>query len=86
MAGGLIPTLWGPLPQSMVDLRAGSTVTDVSSNGVDDCEDWNNDYQRKIIEDYSFYYYGDSGDSEESHWENPEDVAHRERVDDYNFD
>ena len=75
-----------PTAVAMMDMRAASTVTDVSSNGVDDCEDLDSDYQREIIEDVSVYYDGDSCDSEESDWEDPEDVARRERVDDYNFD
>ena len=49
-----------PAAVAMVDLRVGSTVTDVSSNGEDDCEDWDNDYQRKILEDVSVYYDDDS--------------------------
>ena len=53
---------------------------------VDDSEDWDSGYQREIIEDVSVYHSGDLCDSEESDWEDPEDVARRERVDDYNFD
>ena len=61
-------------------------MTDVSSNGVNDGEDWDSDYQREIIEDVSVSYDGDSCGSVESVWEDPVDVAHRERVDAYNFD
>ena len=78
-----------PTAVAVVDLRAGSTVTDVSSNGVDDCEDWDSGYQREKIDAVTVYYGGDlcdSEDSEESDWEDPEDDAHREYVDDYNFD
>ena len=75
-----------PTAVTVVDLRAGSTVTDVSSIGVDDCEDWDSGYQREIIDGVTVYYGGDLCDSEESDWEDPEDVACREYVDDYNFD
>ena len=78
-----------PTTVAVVDLSARSTVTDVSSNGVDDGEDWDSSYQREIIDGYTVYYGGDlcdSEDSEESDSEDPEDVAHREYVDDYNFD
>ena len=92
MAGG--PKLRQFLPVSgrcsaavaMVALRAGSTVTDVSSNSVDDGEDWDSDYQREIIEDVSVSDDDDSCGSAESVWEDPVDVARRERVDDYGFD
>ena len=58
---------------------------------ADDCEAWDSGYtidgyQREIIDGVTVYYGGDSCDSEESDWEDPEDVARRERVDDYNFD
>ena len=72
-----------PAAVAVVDLRAGSTVTDVLSNGVDDCEDWDSSYQREIIDGVTVYY---GGDLEESDWEDAEDVARRENVDDYNFD
>ena len=78
-----------PTAVAVVDLRAGSTVTDVSSNGVDDCEYWDSDYQREIIDGVTVYYGGDLCDSEDwedSDWEVPEDVARREYVADYNFD
>ena len=75
-----------PTAIAVVDLRAGSTVTDVSSNGVDDGEDWDSGYQRKIIDGVTVYYGGDLCDSEESDWEDSEDVARREYVEDYNFD
>ena len=67
---------------AVVNLRAGSTVTDVSSDGVDDCEDWDSGYQREIIDGVTVYYGGDLCDAEESDWE---DVARREYVDDYNL-
>ena len=67
---------------ALVDLPAGSTVTDVSSNGVDDGEDWDSGYQREIIDGVTVYYCGDL--CEESDWEDPEDVARREYVEDYN--
>ena len=52
-----------------MDLRAGSTVTDVSSNGEDNCEDWDSDYQHEIIEDVSVYYDDDSiVDSDRKAW------------------
>ena len=74
-----------------VDLRAGPTETDGSSDCADDCETWDSSYtidgyQREIINGVTVYYGGDSSDSEESDWEDPEDVARREYVDDYNFD
>ena len=78
-----------PTAVAVVDLRAGSTLTDVSTNGVDDCEDWDSGYQLEIIDGVTVYYGGDlcdSEDSEESDWEDPEDVARREYVDDYNLD
>ena len=37
-----------PSSVAVVDLRAGSTVSDVSSNGGDDSEDWDSGYQRVI--------------------------------------
>ena len=49
---------------AVVDLRAGSTVTDVSSNGVDDGDDWDSGYQREIIDGMTVYYGGDLCDSE----------------------
>ena len=53
----------------MVDLRAGSTVTDVSLNGEHNCEDWDSDYQHEIIEDVSVYYDDDSiVDSDRKAW------------------
>ena len=85
-AGGLIPTLRDPYRSSYGGCEGRIYCDRCLSNGVDDCEDWNSDYQRDIIEDVSVYYDGDSCDSEESDWEDPEDVARRERVDDYNFD
>ena len=68
---------------AVVDLRAGSTVSDVSSNGGDDGEDWDSGYQREIFDGVTIYYGGDlcESDSEDS-----EDVARREYVEDYNFD
>ena len=51
---------------AVVDLRAGSTVTNVSSNDVDDCEDWDSGYQYEIIDGVTVYYGGDLCDSEES--------------------
>ena len=63
-----------------VDLRAGSTVSDVSLIG---------DYQHEIIDSVTVYYGSDmcdSDDLEESDWEDPDDVARQEHVDDYNFD
>ena len=45
--------------------------------------------QREIIDGVTVYYGGDlceSDYSEESDWEDPEDVARREYVEDYNFD
>ena len=78
-----------PTNVAVVELRAGSTMTDVSSNGVDDGEDWDSGYQREIIDGVTVYYGGDlcdSEDSEESDWEDPEDVPRREYVEDYNFD
>ena len=39
-----------PTAVDVVDLRAGSTVTDVSSDGVDDCEAWDSGYQHEIID------------------------------------
>ena len=87
---GRAPTLRRPLPLfTVVNLWAGSTVSDVSSNGGDDGEDWDSGYQREIIYGVTVYYGGDlcdSDDSEESDWEDPEDVARREYVEDYNFD
>ena len=75
-----------PTALAVEDLWAGYTVTDVSSNGVDDCEDWDSGYQREIIDVVTVYFGGDLCDLEESDWEDPEDVARREYVDDYNFD
>ena len=74
-----------------VDLRAGSTETDGSSDCADDREAWDSgyaidSYQREIIDGVTVYYGGDSCDLEESDWEDPKDVARRECVDDYNFD
>ena len=69
-----------PSSVAVVDMRAGSTVSDVSSNGGDDGEDWDSGYQREIIDGVTVYYCGDlcdSDDSEESDWEDPEDVARR---------
>ena len=43
-------------------------------------------YQREIIDGVTVYYGGDLCDSEESDWEDPDDVARREYVDQYNFD
>ena len=46
----------------------GKTVipwTDVSSNGVDDSEDWDSSYQREIIDGVTVYCGGDLCDSEE---------------------
>ena len=57
-----------PTAVAMVDLRAGSTVTDVSSNGVDDCEDWDSGYQRKIIDGVTVYYGGDRMSLVENMW------------------
>ena len=78
---------------AVVDLWTGSTVTDVSSNGVDDDDHWDSGYQREIIDGVTVYYGGDFtdlcdsdiDDSEESDWEDPVDVARREYVEDYNF-
>ena len=58
---------------------------------MDDCGTWDSGYtidgyQPEIINGVTVYYGGDSCDSEESDWEDPEDVARRELVDDYNFD
>ena len=57
---------------AVVDLRAGSTVTDASSNGGDDGEDWDSGYQREIIDGVTVYSGGDLCDSdnlEESEYE-----------------
>ena len=78
-----------PSSVAVVDLRAGSTVSVVSSNGGDECEDWDSGYQCEIIDGVTVYYGGDlcdSEDSEESDWEDPEDVTRREHMEDYNFD
>ena len=55
-----------PTAVAVVDLRTGSTVTNVSPNGVDDCEDWDSGYQREIIDGVTVYYGGDLCDSEDS--------------------
>ena len=83
MHGGLSGSNVAGTPNAVavVDLRAGSTVSDVSSNGVDDGEDWDSGYQREIIDGVTVYYGGDLCDSED-----PEDVTRREYVEDYNFD
>ena len=44
-----------PTAAAVVNLRAGSTVTNVSSNGVDHCEDWDSGYQREIIDGVTAY-------------------------------
>ena len=77
-----------PTAVDVVDLRARSIVTDVSSNGVDQGDDWDSGYQREIIDGVTVYYGGDlcdSDDSEESDWEDQVDVARREYVEDYKF-
>ena len=61
-------------------------MTNVSSDGVDDPVAWDSGYQREIIDAVTVYYGGDLCDSEESDWEDPEDVARREYVEQYNFD
>ena len=71
---------------AVVDQKAGSIVTDVSSDGVYDSEAWDSGYQREIIDGVTVYYGGDLCDSEESDWEDAEDVARREYVEQYNFD
>ena len=48
-----------PTNVAVVELRAGSTMTDISSNGVDDGEDWDSGYQREIIDGVTVYYGGD---------------------------
>ena len=78
-----------PTSVAVMDLRAGSTVSDVSSNGGDDGEDWDSGYQREIIDGVTVYNGGDlcdSDNSEESDWEDPDNVARREYVEDYNLD
>ena len=65
---------------AVMDMRAGSTVSDVSLNGGDDGEDWDSGYQREIIDGVTVYCGGDLCDSdysEESDWEDPDDVACR---------
>ena len=75
-----------PTVVAAVDLRARSTETDISSDCADDCEAWDSGYQREIIDGVTVYYGGDLCDSEESDLEDPDDVARREYVDQYNFD
>ena len=75
-----------PAVVAAVDLRVGSTVTDVSLDCADDCEAWDSGYQRDIIDGVTVYYGCYLCDSEESDWEDPDDVARREYVDQYNFD
>ena len=61
-------------------------MSDVSSDGVNDSVAWDSGYQHDIIDGVTVYYGGDLCDSEESDWEDPEDVARREYVEQYNFD
>ena len=62
-----------------------SSVTNASSDVVNDSVAWDSGYQREIIDGVTVYYSGDLCDSEESDWEDPEDVVHREYVEQYNF-
>ena len=61
-------------------------MTDVSSNGEYESGAWDSGYQHEIIDCVTVYYGGDLCDSEDSDWEDPEDAARREYVDQYNFD
>ena len=54
-----------PTAVAVVDLWTGSTVTDVSSNGVDDGDDWDSGYQREIIDGVTVHYGGDLCDSDD---------------------
>ena len=68
-----------PAAVAAVDLQAGSTVTNVLSDGVDDCEAWDSGYQCEIIDGVTVYHgHCDLCDSEESDWEDPEDVTSSE--------
>ena len=64
----------------------GSSVTNIPTNGANDSVAWDSSYQREIIDGVTVYYGGDLCDSEESDWEDPEDVARRKYVEQYNFD
>ena len=61
-------------------------MTDVSSEDEYIPGDWNIGYQSEIIDGVTVYYGGDLDDSEDSEWEDPEDIARRAYVEEYNFD
>ena len=75
-----------PAVVAAMSLRARFTETNVTLDCADECEAWDSGYQREIIDGVTVYYGGDLCDSEESDWEDPDDVARREYVDQYNFD
>ena len=75
-----------PAVVAAVGLMTRPTENDVTSDCADECEAWESGYQREIIDGVTVYYGGDLCDSEESDWEDPDDVARREYVDQYNFD
>ena len=74
-----------PAVVAEMGLMAGFTETDVTSVCADECEAWDSGYQREIIDGVTVYHGGDLCDLEESDWEDPDDVARREYVDQYNL-
>ena len=60
-------------------------MADILSWGEYESGDWDIGYQREIIDGVTVYYGGDLDDSDDSDWEDPEDVARREYVEQHNF-
>ena len=64
---------------------AGRYVAD-NLDGGSDAVEWDSGYQHEIIDGVTVYYGGDLCDSDESDWQDPDDVTRREYVEQYNFD
>ena len=74
------------MTEAEVDQTDGSIATVVSSGGGYESGAWDSGYQREIIDGVTVYFGGDLCDSDDLDWEDPEDTARREYVDQYNFD